>query len=66
MGTPEFSVPALRELIKHRKDEVVAVYTRKPKKADRGQKIQESPIYRIAEENNINIYIIFYFLIFWL
>ena len=56
MGTPEFSVPALRELIKHRKDEVIAVYTRKPKKADRGQKIQESPIYRIAEENNINIY----------
>ena len=56
MGTPEFSVPALNELINCRRNELVAVYTRKPKKADRGQKIQESPVYRIAKENGINIY----------
>lgn len=56
MGTPDFAVPALNELIKHQKDNIIAVYTKEPKKADRGQKIQESPIYKIAKENNIPIY----------
>ena len=56
MGTPDFSVPTLKELIKYRKNEIVAVYTRKPKKADRGHKIVESPVYKIAKENNIQIF----------
>lgn len=56
MGTPDFAVPALNELIKYRKDELIAVYTRKPKQAKRGYKIVESPIYKIAKENGIQIY----------
>ena len=60
MGTPEFSVPALKELINSCKTnsdyELVCVYTRRPKEAGRGQKIQYSPIYKITEENNIQIF----------
>ena len=56
MGTPDFAVPTLNKLLEFRKNEIIAVYTKKPKKAERGQKIQESPIYKIAKENNINIY----------
>ena len=36
MGTPDFSVPTLRELVAHG-HEVAAVYTRAPKPGGRGQ-----------------------------
>lgn len=55
MGTPDFAVPALNKLIEFKKNDIIAVYTKKPKKADRGHKIVESPIYKIAKENNIQI-----------
>jgi methionyl-tRNA formyltransferase len=43
MGTPEFAVPTLRALAE-RGHEIVAVYTREPKPAKRGLKLQPSPI----------------------
>src|SRR5882724_11661650 len=43
MGTPEFAVPTLLELVAHG-HEVVAAYTRAAKPAGRGMKLQPSPV----------------------
>jgi methionyl-tRNA formyltransferase len=43
MGTPEFSVPTLLELVAHGHD-IAAVYTRAPKPAGRGMKLQPTPV----------------------
>ena len=55
MGTPEFAVPALKELIKEKFD-IVHVYTQPPKKSNRGLKIEKTPIHVEAEKNNLNIH----------
>jgi methionyl-tRNA formyltransferase len=47
MGTPAFAVPTLVEIV-GRGYEVVAVYTRAPKRAGRGMDLQETPIAREA------------------
>jgi methionyl-tRNA formyltransferase len=47
MGTPEFAVPALRELAA-RGHEIVAVYTRPGKPAGRGMEVQVAPVEREA------------------
>lgn len=43
MGTPDFAVPTLLELVAHG-HEIVAVYTRAPKPAGRGMKLQATPV----------------------
>jgi methionyl-tRNA formyltransferase len=43
MGTPEFSVPTLLDLVAHG-HEIAAVYTRAPKPAGRGMKLQPTPV----------------------
>jgi len=43
MGTPDFAVPTLLELVAHG-HEIVAVYTRAAKPAGRGMKLQLSPV----------------------
>jgi methionyl-tRNA formyltransferase len=43
MGTPEFAVPTLLELVAHGHD-IAAVYTRAAKPAGRGMKLQLSPV----------------------
>ena len=43
MGTPEFAVPTLRALVDQRHD-IAAVYTRAPRPAGRGMKLQPSPV----------------------
>ncbi|NEW95836.1 methionyl-tRNA formyltransferase [Rhodopseudomonas sp. BR0G17] len=43
MGTPEFAVPTLLALAAHGHD-IAAVYTREPKPAGRGMKLQETPV----------------------
>jgi methionyl-tRNA formyltransferase len=48
MGTPEFSVPTLTEIVSSG-HEVVAVYTRAPKPAGRGQEERKSPVHLAAE-----------------
>lgn len=47
MGTPDFAVPTLVELV-GRGHEVAAVYTRAPKPAGRGMELQPSPVEREA------------------
>ena len=48
MGTPDFAVPTLLEIIGSG-HQVVAVYTRAPKPAGRGMTLQPSPVGREAE-----------------
>merc|ERR1711969_510013 len=53
MGTPEFSVPALRAVAAAH--EVVAVYSQPPRAAGRGQKPRPSPVHRVAGELGIAV-----------
>lgn len=48
MGTPDFSVPALRAIAA--RHQVVAVYSQPPRAAGRGQKPRPSPVHRAAED----------------
>ena len=48
MGTPDFSVPTLTEIVSSG-HEVVAVYSRAPKPAGRGQEERKSPVHLAAE-----------------
>jgi methionyl-tRNA formyltransferase len=54
MGTPEFSVPTLLELVAHG-HEIAAVYTRAAKPAKRGMKLQPSPIEQEARRLGIAV-----------
>jgi len=54
MGTPEFSVPVLKELIKN--TNVVLVVTQPDKKSGRNMKIEYSPVKEVALENNIEVF----------
>jgi methionyl-tRNA formyltransferase len=55
MGTPEFSVPTLTEIVSSG-HEVVAVYTRAPKPAGRGQEERKSPVHLAAEGFGIPVF----------
>jgi methionyl-tRNA formyltransferase len=54
MGTPDFAVPTLLEII-GRDHEVAAVYTRAPKPAGRGMELQLTPVEREARRFNIPV-----------
>ena len=54
MGTPGFSIPALKALIKN-KFNILSVYTQSPKKSKRGQKINVSPIEEFSKNNKLNL-----------
>ena len=54
MGTPNFAVPILKSLYQNGFP-ISAVYTQPPKKSDRGQKINKSPIHLISETLNLEI-----------
>jgi methionyl-tRNA formyltransferase len=53
MGTPDFSVPILENLIKN--FDVKVVYTQPAKKAGRGQKITKTPVHNFAEKFKIEV-----------
>ena len=53
MGTPEFSVPALRAVAAAH--DVVAVYSQPPRAAGRGQKPRPSPVHRAAEALGLSL-----------
>ena len=48
MGTPDFAVPALTEIVGQGHD-VAAVYTRAPARAGRGMEARKSPVHEAAE-----------------
>jgi methionyl-tRNA formyltransferase len=55
MGTPDFAVPTLLELVAHG-HEIVAVYTRMAKPAGRGMKLQPSPVEQEARRLGIPVF----------
>jgi methionyl-tRNA formyltransferase len=55
MGTPDFAVPTLLELV-GAGHEVVAVYTRAPQPAGRGMEMRESPVAREARKFGLPIF----------
>ena len=54
MGTPDFAVPTLVEIV-GAGHEVVAVYTRAPKPAGRGMELQDTPVAREAKRFGIPV-----------
>ena len=54
MGTPDFAVPILKAL-HHSDHKILEVYTQPPKKKNRGQKINISPIHEYSNEINIPV-----------
>jgi methionyl-tRNA formyltransferase len=54
MGTPDFAVPTLLELVAHG-HEIAAVYTRAAKPAGRGMKLQPTPVEREARRLGIPV-----------
>jgi methionyl-tRNA formyltransferase len=48
LGTSEFAVPALKALVEAGHD-VIAVYTRAPKPAGRGQQERKTPVHEVAD-----------------
>ncbi|MBX3490096.1 MAG: methionyl-tRNA formyltransferase [Parvibaculum sp.] len=55
MGTPDFSVPVLAEILAAG-HEVVAVYSQPPRKAGRGLAEQLSPVHRFAEAHGLPVF----------
>ncbi len=55
MGTPDFSVPALSEIVGAGHD-VAAVYAQPPRRAGRGMEERKSPVHRFAEEAALPIF----------
>lgn len=55
MGTPDFSVPTLSEIVSAGHD-VVAVYTQPPRPAGRGMEPRKSPVHLFADEAAIPVF----------
>lgn len=54
MGTPDFAVPTLSELVGAGHD-IAAVYTQPPRAAGRGQKSRPGPVHRFAEDAGLPV-----------
>lgn len=55
MGTPEFSVPTLMEIVGQGYD-VVACYSQPPRKAGRGMEVKKTPVHEAAETFGIPVF----------
>jgi len=55
MGTPDFAVPTLSEIV-GQGHEVVAVYTRAPAAAGRGMELKPSPVHKMAERFGLPVF----------
>lgn len=54
-GTSNYSVPSLQKLIDNNKIDVKVVVTKQDQKVNRGQKVEESSVARLAREYNIEV-----------
>ncbi len=55
MGTPDFSVPVMTEIL-GQGHEIVGVYTRAPKPAGRGMDLRLSPVHALADKFSIPVF----------
>ncbi len=56
LGTPDFAVPSLRALLDSGIYEVCAVFTQPDKPSGRGQKLQASPVKRLAQKHALPVF----------
>ena len=56
MGTASFGLPTLQNILQSKQHQVVAVYTKPPQVAGRGQKIQLTPVHHLALEHNLPVF----------
>ena len=54
MGTPNFAVPILKYIYQNGY-EISAVYTQPPKKSNRGQKLNKSPVNLFSENISLDL-----------
>ena len=54
MGTPEFSIPTLKTLIRS-EHKIISVYSQPAKKSNRGMKINSSSVEIFAKDNSLNL-----------
>ncbi len=54
MGTPDFAIPTLSELVAAGHD-IVAVYTQPPRPAGRGYDVKPSPVHQFADQLNLPV-----------
>ena len=54
MGTPDFAVPALSELLAAGHD-IAAVYTKAPQPSGRGQQLRKSPVHEFADSHGLEV-----------
>ena len=55
MGTPEFSTKPLERILSSQHN-IIAIYTKSPKRQGRGQNIELSPVHQLANKNNIPVF----------
>jgi len=55
MGTDKFALPTLQKIYLNNDFEIVAIYTKEPAIAGRGQKINYSDIHQFALKNNLKV-----------
>lgn len=55
MGTPEFSIPTLSEIM-NKGHEVVGVYSQPPRKAGRGGKVRKTPVHDYADKAGLPVF----------
>ncbi len=55
MGTSEFAIPTLEQLVTHNYD-IIGVVTQPDRPSGRGKKLSPSPVKKIASANNLKIY----------
>ncbi|HAC62895.1 MAG TPA: methionyl-tRNA formyltransferase [Cyanothece sp. UBA12306] len=56
LGTPQFAVPTLQQLLEHPEFEVIGVVTQPDKRRGRGNKLIPSPIKKIALEQGLTVW----------
>ncbi len=56
LGTPNIAANYLKNLLDHDFN-IIAVYTKPPKKQDRGMILKKTPVQLIAEDNNIQVFL---------
>lgn len=55
MGSPDFATPTLSKLIES-EHKIISVYSQPPRPSGRGQKVNQTPVHKLALENNLNIF----------
>ena len=54
MGTPDIAAQHLNSLIENNLN-IISIFTQPPRKKNRGMRVEESQVHKIAKKNNLEI-----------